>query len=81
MCSRMMKGEQSCGPLLRTFATDTWTTCHCHRQVEAKLASVRQGDDAELEHSGHAAQQRLAVAAAALLVRVDMRRQCHAKLA
>ena len=38
-------------------------------QVEKKLASVRQGNDAELEHSGHAAQQRLAKAVAALLVR------------
>jgi hypothetical protein len=36
-------------------------------QVEEKLATV--GEDAELEHSGHATQQRLATAAAALLVR------------
>ena len=48
-------------------------------QVEEKLASV--GEDAELEHSGHATQQRLATAAAALLVRDMWRWQCRVKLA
>jgi hypothetical protein len=51
-----------------------------HAQVEMKLASVRQGNDAELEHSGHDAQQRLAKAATALLVRGCTEKRWHGRV-